>query len=141
MVFKYRILLRNLFAIMLVRGVVAGCGKSDRHGLSGKVTLKGDLLRSGSIQFESVAGQSPAFSTGAVIKEGAFFVPDSSGIPPGDYRVIINAAAAPTLIPGPPGGQAVLEAKELVPAAYNTDSEVTIEVSAEGENAFTFDIP
>lgn len=134
--------MRHLLKVMLVGSLCAGCGESGlRHGLWGEVTLKGERLKSGSIQFESVAGQTPAFSTGAIIKDGAFAVPEKSGLPPGKYRVIINAASTPFLAPGPPGSQPVMETKELVPAAYNTDSEVTIEVSKEGKNEFTFDIP
>jgi hypothetical protein len=134
---------RRVFKVLIATGMIAGCGEADsRKGLSGNVTFKGELMPSGSIQFESVAGQSPAFSTGAMIKDGSFVVPaGKSGLPAGQYRVMINAASTPFLVPGPPGSQPVMETKELVPAAYNTDSEVTIEVSNEGENEFTFDIP
>lgn len=133
----------HVIEVLIATGLIVGCGEADsRQGLSGNVTLKGEPLPSGSIQFESVAGQSPVFSTGAMIKDGSFVVPaGKSGLPAGLYHVIINAASTPFLAPGPPGSQPVMETKELVPAAYNTDSEVTVEVSKEGENEFTFDIP
>lgn len=133
---------RYLRSLIIVSISIVGCGQPDsREGLSGEVTLKGELLKSGSIQFESVEGQSPVFSTGAMIRDGAFTVPGKSGLPAGKYRVMINAASAPFLATGPPGSQPVMETKELVPAAYNTDSEVTVEVSADGENTFDFAIP
>ncbi|MBA4105359.1 MAG: hypothetical protein C0485_06340 [Pirellula sp.] len=133
----------HVTAVLLATSMIVGCGEADsRKGLAGNVTLKGEPLPSGSIQFESVAGQSPVFSTGAMIKDGWFVVPaGATGLPVGQYRVIINAASAPFSVTGPPGSQPILKTKELVPASYNTNSEVTIQVSNEAENEYTFDIP
>lgn len=130
-------------ALIATSIVVVGCGEADsRQGLSGNVTLKGEPMPSGGIQFESVAGQSPVFATGAMIKDGSFVVPaGKSGLPAGQYRVVINAASAPFVGPGAPGSQPVLQTEELVPASYNTDSDVTIEVTIDGDNEFSFDIP
>jgi len=124
--------------------VLVGCGpKSDRLAVSGKVTLNGAALDGGSIRLESRVGDK-ILASGATIRNGEYTIPAEKGLPPGIYRVEISApdnAAPPVADRVAPGERgAPPSAPERVPAEYNVDSKKTIEVTAEGENHFEFEI-
>jgi hypothetical protein len=124
---------------MLVISV--GCNQPNgKHAISGDVTLNGQPLKTGSIQFESVPNGAKAFSSGGVISDGHFAIPAASGLPTGKYRTTINAASAPFMKPGPPGSQPAMDTKELIPASYNTDSKLISEIKRDGDNTFNFNI-
>jgi len=127
--------------LLIVAPLLSGCAPDNplgRKALSATVTVNGQPLPSGSISFEPA--EPGGVSSGGVITDGTFSVVAEQGLPPGRYRVRINAAGAETepvdLLPGAPAPPA----KELIPAKWNRQSEEFVEVSAEGENAFTFAI-
>jgi hypothetical protein len=118
---------------------VAGCGpKSDRLAVSGNVSLNGTPLDNGTIRFTWIGSEKLATS-GALIQSGAFFVPQEKGLLAGSYQVEINSpdSVAPPILDRPSG---MLMAPERIPAAYNSESKQTIEVSIDGDNEFHFDI-
>jgi hypothetical protein len=122
-------------ALLLVTAFAAvpGCGaKTDRLPISGKVTLDGAPLDGGTIRFTSI-GTAKLMATGASIVAGEFQIPGDKGLPPGTYGLEISAAA-----PNPPPG--ALTAPELIPAEYNSNSQHKIEIKADADNYFTFDI-
>jgi hypothetical protein len=134
--------LKCVFIIIVV--ILSGCGpKSDRLAVSGKVTLNGTPLDSGSIRFTSVAGQK-LFASGAVIENGEFDIPQEKGLPPGTYQLEISApdTKAPPVVYRSAPGEPVLPptAPERIPPEYNTNSKHTIEVSADSDNHFVFEI-
>lgn len=127
----------GMFAVLLA------CGCGDKTiAISGRVTLDGEALEAGSINFVPIEGtQSPG--AGAVITKGAYEVPRDKGPLPGVYRVEIKAQrktgkqiAAGS--PAPPGTM-VDEAVEAVPERYNKDSQLRLEVKA-GANPGNFDL-
>jgi hypothetical protein len=131
-----------MFAAII--SAINGCGpRSDRLEINGQVTLDGDPLDNGSIRFASMNGAKLSAS-GAVITDGAYHIPQEKGLPPGTYRVEISApdTAAPLVnypsAPGEPTGPPT--APERIPPEYNTNSKQTIEVAADGDNQFDFDI-
>lgn len=78
--------------------------------------------------------------SGAVITDGHYEIPETKGLPPGKYLIRISAAdesAPPEAMPG----ESNKIAKELIPAEYNRESDVTREVVAGEENIFDFEIP
>jgi hypothetical protein len=118
---------------------MAGCGpKSDRLAVSGNVNLNGAPLDNGTIRFTSI-GSEKLMTSGALIQAGAFHVPQEKGLLAGSYQVEINSpdSAAPPILDRPSG---MLMAPDRIPAAYNTESKQTIEVSIDGDNEFNFDI-
>jgi hypothetical protein len=126
---------------------VAGCGRKDpydRQPLTGTVTFQGQPLDKGTIQF---LPQDPAraFSAGALIQDGRFQVSREQGLPPGTYRVAITSPApskGPAVEPaGAPGLKMPPLGTERIPAAFNTATTLTAEVTADGNNAFEFVIP
>jgi hypothetical protein len=132
--------------LAMVAGVmltVAGCGPgaADRCDISGSVTLDGKPVDGGNIQIEPLDAKQISAS-GALIQNGQYSIPRKSGLAPGEYRVRIYLAdkagvkAVPSIMGG--DGQSAAPPRELIPAKYNTESELTIEVRQGVANTFDF---
>lgn len=130
----------GLFVGLAASGCTGSADPLGRQEISGSVTLDGQPLDTGSIRFEPQEGGATA--SGAMIVNGVYAVPANQGLAPGVYRVFITAVEADSEKrtgeevmnnPGPPK-------KELIPAKYNQQSEVTVEVKAESPNNFDFPI-
>jgi len=110
---------------------VIGCGSSDGTGVSGTVTLDGQPLKDGTIQFAPTDGKAP--SQAAVIHDGKF----STKLQQTNYRVEIHATklvdtGAKLDEKGPGGGPTAVE---LLPARYNVQSELTLKVDGPRSDA------
>lgn len=122
--------------------VAAGCAKQPTNGrqpVSGKVTLKGAPLDNGSIQF--LPPDASGALSGGVISKGEYSISAKQGLPVGKYKVFISAAASGASATEEMPGDAGLEAEELIPPEFNVNSDKTVEVAADKENVFNFDIP
>jgi hypothetical protein len=119
-----------------------GCGPhTDRLAVSGKVTLNGEPLDGGSIQFTSLGEKK--MNGGAMINGGQYNIPQEKGLLPGTYHLEIYApdnAAKPILYRSSPDSPGVMTQPERVPPEYNISSKKTIEVKPGGDNRFDFDI-
>jgi len=135
-----RKLLRLATVLVACAGLmVAGCGPGNPQGrlaISGKVSFEGQPLDQGSIQFSSVDRTSGIVS-GAVIHNGSYSIEAEKGLPPGKYRVRVfsGEGAGPEEMPG----ESTEAPKERIPAQYNTESTLEIEVSR-GNATFDFDL-
>jgi hypothetical protein len=121
--------------------LTAGCGGSGdelpRQPVSGKVTLDGQPLKAGMIQFEPAAGD-VATAGGAAVVDGSFSIARAEGLVPGKYKVrITSAGAATALPPGAMPGDAPPPPKEKIPAKYNAKTELSADVT-KGANDFDF---
>ncbi len=139
-----------LTAVMLT---VAGCsGSGDdlpREAVSGVVTLDGHPLPDGVIQFnpdsQATAGEAPT-PGGSTIKGGKFSIGQEMGLVPGNYVVSINAAGkraerAKPAQAGAGGNKGTDVAKELIPAKYNSKTELKTEIKKGGSNnTLNFDL-
>jgi hypothetical protein len=116
----------------------AGCGGTDRRPLVGSVTLDNKPLPTGLIQFEPAEGDGRA--TGAVIAAGRYEIPANLGLPPGRYRVRIQAVeeAAPAPPDAAPGDVFLPPGKDLIPARYNAATELSAEITPSGGSAHDF---
>jgi hypothetical protein len=130
----------------LVLGVVllavVGCTSQagDRLPITGHVNFQGKPLERGTIEFTSADRQQ---QTGAVINQGAFSIAAAQGLPPGKYVARISSVEEGATPPAdlPPGPEARDAANlERIPSEFNTNSKLTIELSAD-KTEFTFDIP
>ena len=130
---------------LVLCGALAGCGgPSDelpREAISGKVSLDGQPLATGVIQFRPTSSE-PA-PAGAQIKDGAFSIPRNEGPTPGNYKVVINAAGeAKALSAAESSGEKAIKrgglAPELIPPQYNSNSTLTAKVEAGKANTFEF---
>lgn len=133
--------MRSLFFGVLVTTtlICLGCQKADplnRQAVSGTITLDGQPLESGSIEFSPV--DNGTFS-GATIENGTYAIPKEKGLSPGAYIVRISAANADAEPVGLPGESNKI-APELIPAKYNAESDLEITVQADSENTFDVDV-
>lgn len=132
----------SLTGLFVLATSVAGCGGSDgieRYGVSGTITLDGEPLDTGAIQFGPEDGQ--GMSGGAAIQDGTYEIPADRGLPAGKYRVRISSAGgAPQPEEEAPGESLENLATERIPAKYNVNSQETVEITTDGDNTFNFDI-
>jgi hypothetical protein len=83
-------------------------------------------------------------SSGAVITQGKYTLPREKGLPPGKYRVVINAVKPGTggelAAGGMPGDEEGPAPEELIPPEWNTESQHFIEIDSSGSTEFTHEI-
>ena len=118
-----------------------GCNRSDgRLSGSGTVTLDGEELPEGSIEFVPIAGTTGP-TAGGSIRGGKYCIAGEDGIFAGRFRVKITANRKT-------GEQAMdlyrgvkfdVE-KQYLPARYNEKSQLEAEVTDEGPNVFAFEL-
>jgi hypothetical protein len=117
---------------------LVGCGESGpaRVGVSGSVSLDEQALNGDILFIPEGAGQSAR----GKVENGVFSVPQQRGLTPGKYRVEI-VAYQPTGKQLPdtdvPGGMTD-ELRQVVPARYNRQSELVVDIDAEGADQLTF---
>ena len=107
----------------------------NRVEVSGTVTLDGQPLSEGSIVFQPIA-EGP--SAGGSIRDGRFTIERAGGPGPGKYRVEILAyQSTGRQIPDADfPGKMTDELRQVIPKRYNTDTELLVNVSADGDNHF-----
>jgi hypothetical protein len=116
-----------------------GCGSTDgRLPVSGTITLKGQPVTEGTINFQSKEG---GIMSGGVIKDGKYAVAAEQGLQPGKYIVRISVAKPGTVAAEPVPGESGPPAEELVPPEYNAQSTLEFEAKEGIKNEFNFDVP
>jgi hypothetical protein len=135
------------FLLLAALGLAApGCsGSGDelpRDPVSGTVSLDGEPLSGGSIQFTPAADSAGAPITGgSPIENGRFSIARTDGLVPGKYRVSISKpdqkSVAQTKGPVAKGTQL---AKELIPMKYNARTELSAEIPKGGTSSLNFEL-
>lgn len=120
-----------------------GCGPDTggRVGVSGNVTLQGEPLESGTIQFVAADGSQ---MSGATITAGKYDIPAMQGLRPGKYTVRVSAVEEATdAAPEAPGDSTVADAtnRELIPAEFNVNSTLSTEITSGSANTYDVTIP
>lgn len=127
--------------------ILSGCsakGGPERASVAGEVTLDGQPIETGLIAFIPEAGK-PGPTAGAAIQKGKYATPAGTGPVLGPHRVEITAHRTGRVIEGAglgggvgPSGGVVSEKSEMyVPAQYNKNSTLTIDVKS-GKNVQDF---
>ena len=122
--------------VVLVAVSMIGCSsKTSQSSVSGKVTLDGQPLANGLIDFVAVDRNSPTAQ--AAVTDGQF----AAVVPPGEKRVEIRATkvTGKKKVYDTPDSPTVDVVAELLPPRYNVDSTLTMTV-AEGEQEKTFEL-
>jgi hypothetical protein len=121
----------------VVAPAVLGCSADDdlpRMSVSGQIRLDDKLLPKGMVQFypRSKDGSRLAVFRGAMIRNGRFSIPRELGLVPGRYTVAVFAGITNERKfkgdKGPGDGETV--AKEMIPAKYNSESNLEIEINS-----------
>lgn len=139
----------HVLCLLAITLSAAGCSSESDDGLpreavSGVVTLDGQPLAEGLIRFRPQP-EGPT-EGGGMIKDGSFSIERSAGLVPGTYAVYINASEkrgdkAQSGEFAEPGGRVGRPPKELVPARYNSKTELKVEIKKGGSNdALKFDL-
>lgn len=131
------------YLLPMVVGGVLGCGGGDpnRFPVSGSVTLKGVPLEKGTIQFIAVKeGQGAFRHSGAKIEAGTYEIPRENGLSPGTYRVLISSGRVEGIVSDGPNQRESPKPRETIPPAYNTKSNVTVEIRPDNSNVCDFHI-
>ena len=143
-VIQYRAIWSLCLGLSTVVVMLSGCGHGNplnRQAVSGNVSFDGTALDQGTIEL-SPRQQQGGVSSGARVWEGSYAIPTEQGLPPGKYLVRIFSAEkrdAPSSV-GKPPGPGNPPGKERIPAQYNSQSQILVEVTADGHNKFDFDI-
>jgi hypothetical protein len=134
---------RILLLIVVAQSPLVGCSAKPYEGkpripLTGKVTYDGKPIDGGTISFIPT-DESNRVSGGPLI-QGAYSVPEAKGANSGSYRVEVRWPQ-PTgkKYKDPDTLETYSEQKESMPKKYNTQSELTADVS-ETKNQFDFDL-
>ena len=129
--------------------MLGGCNEpTDRHALQGTVTLDGQPLAAGGIDFFPLQGTRGPTAGGQIV-DGSFYIAPGGGTKVGTFRVLITASrktgkqvSDPTAeMIDPEIENGMVDAYEqYIPARYNKQSELTAEVIVDGQNVFKFDL-
>jgi hypothetical protein len=114
--------------IFLLLGLLVcfGCDTAkDRVVVTGNVTFDGVPVEDGLIKFKPMP-ETQGNLTMAFIKNGTFAVEGTGGVPFGNHRVEIFSFGV--------GHTAAGERTQLLPTKYNSQSELTAEVTAQTTN-------
>jgi hypothetical protein len=126
----------GLFA--LAAGLV-GCGDSGpkRYPVGGVVKYKSEPIKYGNISFRADNGA----TGGADIKDGRYEIPAAVGLQEGTYRVAITYPdpKVPAPRPDEPPGPST-PVREMLPAKYNAQSELTAQIKPGAANDVSFDL-
>ena len=142
--------LTTLSLCVLLLATVFGCSDPypGRSNVTGTITVNGEPIEQGSIAFNAINPPAGVDITGAqvTISNGKYSVIDGSGLLVGDYRVAIRAQQAfhkgtGKMIPNTEPLEGVPhEVRDLVPAKYNTNSEIIFKIEKRGAKTFDFDV-
>ena len=117
---------------VLVLGGVVGCSSDGRVGSSGMITYDGQPLADGAISFHPI--DTSLAPEGGLIINGAFQIRSR----PGRHRVEIYASRPKVgvveLTPG------MTPTEQFIPARYNADSSLEVDVIERGPNRFSFEL-
>ena len=130
--------------------VVSGCDASSdnlpREAVSGSVTLEGQPLAKGTIQFAPTSEKAPTSATAGIV-DGKYSIPAPGRgrqLVPGTYKGCNlqswnQVSSEMKLVHGAPG-KIGPPAKNLISKQFNTNSKLTAEVKGGGTNTFDFEL-
>lgn len=125
----------GIFSFAVIVAVVGCSAPADIGTVQGNVTLDGRPLEAGIVRFVPVDGQSP--TADASVTDGQF----AATVPVGEKRVEISApkVTGQQKMYNTPDSPTVDIVKELLPARYNVNSELTLTVR-DGSQEAVFDL-
>ncbi|MDR0610493.1 MAG: hypothetical protein LBG58_10320 [Planctomycetaceae bacterium] len=141
--------MKHLFFLFLLLLIISGCNTNnpqERIPIRGEVTLDGKPLEHGEILFSSIAGSTPAVSTGSFIKNGTFSLPAKQGLIP-DQTYSVHFRSIETI----QGVQEEIEeiknqtripykTRNLIPPKYGAKSTETVTATKKSPNVFQFNL-
>ncbi|MEX1224600.1 MAG: hypothetical protein WEA31_08640 [Pirellulales bacterium] len=118
---------------------LAGCGDARRQSVVGTVTVNGEPVESGHIEFRPQPGTSGP-TAGSPIHGGEYEITSGQGPFTGAFRVEIRAMRdSGRMIDDLATGERVPALEQFLPPEYNENSSLTAEVTAE-QQRYDFDL-
>jgi hypothetical protein len=130
-----RRLFRNSSLYLIFALLFCGCAGNDFEAIKGAVTFQGSPLEQGTIQFYTLKDDEQIPTAGAMIRNGAYAVPRDSGLRPGVYLVKISSTER---IDDPQDNMKPPTTRERIPAQYNTETKLTVEIGPTGRKQNDF---
>ncbi|MDR2170406.1 MAG: hypothetical protein LBP59_09725 [Planctomycetaceae bacterium] len=140
--------MRNITKIIFVFAscflfAFAGCSSSNpqnRQAIEGEVTINGNPVASGNIEFEPSGDQKERTQSGALITKGRYSIPAPKGLVGGDYKVRISVMEE---VPGsrvenPDPMKSTVEYRNIAPPEFSDKTTQKITVEAGKKNKFDF---
>ena len=117
-----------------------GCGGDDFIPLQGEVKLDGQPVAGpGTIAFYPEQGTESPGASGEIVG-GKYQIPEEKGPSAGTFRVEITwPKATGRKLPSLDPGMTVEERAEAIPAKYNSNTELKVEISSD-KNVHNFDL-
>lgn len=119
--------------------LISGCADNNgRCSVSGSVTFEGQELKEGYLVLRPLGnGQ----THGAKIRQGQYHIERENGLLPGDYSVEIKAmrSIGDRYIDSETGIE-TQDREQFLPAKYNSQTELRMAVTLEGNNSFDFEL-
>jgi hypothetical protein len=126
--------LAALPVLLLISTSLSGCGGDGRVPVSGTVTVDGQLLEGGAVNFRPLDAAA-ANTSGTDIEHGRFEIPAARGLKPGKYRVSFLAfQPSGRMIQDPEFGPVA----EQVRVRFKESDTLQATVEQRGENRFDF---
>ena len=138
-----RTLIVFLISLPLCFSACSNSNPQGRVAIQGSVTLAGEPLDKGSIQFESLQDLKPLILTGGVIQQGTFAVPAAQGLLPNqEYTVRIRSVQEipGTFIQAADPEESGPEMRDVIPPQFGTASTLTVSATKKSPNVFQFDL-
>lgn len=141
---RIRVFLPTICLLVIV--ATCGCGGGPKRlPVEGTVTVDGQMLESGQFTLIPLEGTRGP-TAGAEIVDGKFSIASNGGPLAGTFRVEIMAAQ--TVTGKKQSGinfstgevEVIEETRQLLPPRYNSNSELTAEVTLDGPNHFDFEL-
>ena len=135
--------MRLVSPALILCGVLglSGCSQQEkvaRQRIEGRVLLDGAPLDHGSVRFEP-EGAKVGISAGAVVDQGRLVINVEKGLPTGKYKVAISSPEGGSTEPKMPDPNTP-PPRERIPAKYNTQTELAIDVDGAMVNEIVFEI-
>lgn len=125
--------------VAVVMGGLTGCGDSSRASVSGRVTLDGQPLEQGAINFFPT-GENQGPSAGASITGGRYTITADKGVVVGENLVQIRGVRKTgKMVQSPMGLGMIEEWADGVPEKYNKRTTLTRPIER-GANEIDFDL-
>ncbi len=119
---------RRCFLLLVLAGALAlvGCGDDGKAVVKGRVTLDGEPVPNGIVQFFPEDKKSPSGKPG-IIENGTY---TASGVPIGKVRVVVNSSqvVGKKKADEKPESPMVDVHKEMIPAKYHSPSILVKEI-------------
>jgi hypothetical protein len=112
---------------------VGGCGSKQRAEVSGRITLDGEPLASGTINFFPTEGNRGP-TAGGIVADGRYHIAGAKGVVRGKNRVAIRGSQKTGRQIVNRDGDATDEVAEIVPAKYNLKTTLVRDVQPETNN-------